>query len=182
MIRTALLTCAGCLGLLAAAGDPATYTQGTVKGLPLNTQGKIEMDGRSLVFHHGPNHLAVPYQNITGVDVDTVGGGAKEPVYKVWKLHKRMAGSPAARRVTVRYASEPNVNKMMVFTMAPEHADHVRRALDPATAKTFDKKSAMGEVKTTYREDWWGDSMWKTTRNASKWPEGRPAGGAGNER
>jgi hypothetical protein len=40
----------------------------------------------------------------------------------------------------------------------------------------------MGEVKNVYREEWWGDSMWKTTRNAAKWPDNRPAGGSGNER
>lgn len=181
MLRTAVLTSVSCLALCAAAGDPATYTQGTVKGLPLNTTGKLEMDGQNLVFHHGSNHLSVPYQNITGIDVDGA-AGAKEPMYKIWKLHKRLGGDSAARRVTVRYAAEPNVNKMMVFTMAPEHADHVRRALDPATAKTFDKKREMGEVKSTYREEWWGDSMWKTTRNAAKWPDNKPAGGTGNER
>jgi hypothetical protein len=170
-----------CLGLSAAGGDPATYTQGTVKGLPLQAQGRIELDGQNLIFHHGSNHLMVPYQNITAVDVDIPGGG-KEPVYKVWKLHRRLGSDSSLRRLTVRFVAEPDVVKMMVFTMAPEHAAHVQRSLQPATAKSFDKKPEMGEVKNVYREEWWGDSMWKTTRNAAKWPDNRPAGGSGNER
>ena len=164
--RVLILTAAAAAIVFGATGDPVAYREGTIQGIPANAGGKLELDGKNVVFHYGNNHLAIPYQNITAVELSGPPEW-KEPAYKFWK--KFPASTDKDRRLTLRFNAEPNVNKMMVFTVSPLVGENIRRSIDSVTGKSFSDKPAPGTVTTTWREDWWGDRIWKTSRNSGQW-------------
>jgi hypothetical protein len=160
---TFILSC----GLAIAAGDPrtATYISGNIEGVAANTGATIDVSGeKALKLNAGEKALEVPYASIANAEAGevTIVTPESEPLYKVWKLHKRILNRKELQQVKVDFKAASGENRSMTLEVERATADQLLWAIEVHGPKADPSKQA-----------WWGDSIWKTKRNKDQW------GGAG---
>ena len=82
-------------------------------------------------------------------------------MYKVWALPKRLIKSET-RQMTVAFTDGNGQDQTMTIEMSKASADSVLATIERHSAKVANT-------------GWWGDSVWKTTRNQG--PVGRSRNG-----
>jgi hypothetical protein len=167
--------------LLAMAATPlrsaptteAEYVGGTAKGIPLNAIGSLSFDdSKELRFQYGKSVFQLPYASITATDVTSRGhfyhvlGHIPVP-----RLFSR--GGPQI--FSIRYKDASGGNATASFEMAAKAIPATREAL---AARQEPQSGALASAPASGQpEAWWGDHVWKTTRNRSTWPgDTTPAG------
>ena len=148
-----------CLGVSAGSGGgPAVYTVGNIKDLSPGAEGLLILDNKQVTFRSGEVAIAMPYNNIHEAELGAKAmPPAEVPLYKVWQLHKRIRG-------------ERVMHQMLTLTVKDSSGDPQSLTLDmeePAAVETLSEiEIRQGKRKRpTNGDSWWGDNVWKTTRN-----------------
>lgn len=142
----------------ASPGASAVYVIGNIPDLSPGDTGSLRFEGEQFVFKTGKAAIPVPYRIVTELEMGPlVSRTADEPV---WKLHKRLSPKPAFRTLTINFrgeAGEPQTLTLELpeFVAAEAHEtieirSGLRRGGPPSSV-------------------WWGDNMWRTTRNKTDW-------------
>lgn len=178
MTRTA---CFAALGLFACGivfGAPrpetTTYVDGNVAALKPNTGGTLVFsDDSSIVLRTGLAEVAVPYSGIRRAELGATQVHTHDaPAYKVWTLPQRLHKTET-QLLTLEFTSSDNNSQVMTLELAKPVASNVL-----ATIKSHTSPDAKAAAKRQ-KDEWWGDSYWKTTRNVEGWDRAAaPAGGS----
>lgn len=149
----------------ASSPNTALLVSGTVKGIPANSVGSLDVtNSTELRFHYGKSVFALPYQQITNTQV-------VEPDGKhLWKVPVPTLGK-GSRLLTITF-KDGDDSRMLTFKAPAHTVTHLVSAIDdrrespkPASGSASAKASV-----TQAPEVWWGDRYWKTNRNKAKWP------------
>ncbi len=143
---------------------PVTYLEGNIDGFAVNASSKLEFkDSKVMVLRTKGADAVIPYGMVTKTDdvlVPVV--SEKDPLYKVWSIHKRLLIPNPLHAVTVTYTDKAGAEKKVTLEMEKAAAERLEAHVKQASDRNAANAGA-----------WWGDSVWKTQRNKSDW------GGAG---
>jgi len=184
LIGSVALFAAG-LALADSSPQTATYVDGNVAGVAPKTGGTLLFAGdETMNFRTGLTNVAVPYANISHAELGAVVQTShNEPIYKVWALHKRFAAKPQSQYLIVNFANEEGEAKTMTLELsesaAPEVLSLIQTHNDKAVAPGQTQVASAGNSRKSVKPsamkagpepaEWWGDDIWKTTRNSDKW-------------
>jgi hypothetical protein len=192
-----VLACA--TAFAASRAETTTYVDGNLTGVSPNTGGTLVVsDEKTLVFRTGLATVNVPYTAVTrselGATRETSHGGKlglrkkktetqfltvefknDEGEAKTMTLELAQASAPSVLAAIQEHTAKPVVSGVAESRPAPAPvtvAPAVRPAPVVATGKPINDpkdKGAMASPATKPGSDWWGDDIWKTTRNSSTW-------------
>ena len=163
------------------AAQTTTYVDGNVTGVAPKTGGTLLFCRRSdhELPHRSDECQPCPYANISHAELGAVVETShSEPLYKFWAHHKH---TPEDQYLIVNYANEEGEQKSMTLELAQTAAPDVLSIIQSHAPKAVDlaKLQAANSKKPAPKPDvmkagpeasgWWGDDVWKTTRNADKW-------------
>lgn len=142
---------------------PITYLEGNLEGFVANVGGKLEFrDSKAMVLHAKGWEAVIPYAAVSKTSEKEIPVVTeKDPLYKVWSLHKRLLIPTPLHAVTVVY-KDKGAEKTVTLEMEKSSANRVQAQIKQAAERKAANDGA-----------WWGDSVWKTARNKQDW------GGAG---
>ena len=168
MNRTALLLLA--CGLAFGAGRPenSTYVDGNVAALKPNTGGTLVFsDDNAMTFRTGLAEVAIPYKGISKAEPGVTKQHARSdaPLYKVWALPQHFRHTET-QLLTVQFKNDKGEDQTMTLELTKEGAGNVLATIEGHTEAGAAAQAAAAKAKANA---WWGDSFWKTTRNADKW-------------
>ncbi len=176
ILPLAALLAMAALPLRSATSTEAEYVGGTAKGVPLNAIGSLSFeDGKELRFQYGKSVFRLPYASITGTDVASRG-----------RYYHVLGHIPVPRLFThggpqiysIRFKDASGSVGTASFEMAAKAIPATREAL---AARQEPQSGALAAAPGSSPQDaWWGDHVWKTTRNRSTWP-GDPAATTGTK-
>ena len=150
-------------GLLAAADSATvTYIDGNVAELSPNSGATLYLNNPQSMELKTPLHkVQIPYSQISKAELGSVmvHMADPEPLYKVWMLPKRLIKSET-QQMTLAFTDGNGQDQTMTIEMSRAAADGVLATIERHSAKVANT-------------GWWGDSVWKTSRNRDSW------GGAG---
>jgi hypothetical protein len=196
-MRIASILAAGTLacGLALAAGrsESITYVDGNLTGVTRQSSGALAYSGaEAMELKAGLATLAVPYAGISKAGLSAPQQHSSDvPLYKVWALHKHFSKTET-QLLTVDFKDGQGEAKSMTLELGTSAASTILNAIkqhnpsvetttlakaespDPALASRQRSKAEKPEASATpaatpEKEAWWGDSIWKTGRNADKW-------------
>jgi hypothetical protein len=143
------------------AADTAEYVGGTVKSIPMNTTGFLNLDDTKVMkFNYGPAAYKLPYEQITGTEVtkgDTRHVLKRVPVPSFFGRKKET--------LTISYKDAEGVTGKLSFEVSARIASNVQTTI--AELKALPEAAA-----ANLSNEWWGDKYWKTVRNKSTWEAG----------
>lgn len=183
------------LSLTAAFADSrpqtTTYVDGNLNGVSPNSGGTLMFsDEKAMYLHTGLETVAIPYEGIDKAELGAVKETSHDvPFYKVWA---RRHPKTQTQYLIVNFKNEQGEDKTMTLELDTAAASSVLADLETRTGKKFAAETAAAdenkpELKTERpaknpatpapaaaattkpADGWWGDSMWKTSRNADKW-------------
>jgi hypothetical protein len=156
----ALAVLAGGAALASSAPETTIYVDGNLTGVTPHTSGTLLFtDDQAMQFRTLATTVDVPYQGISKAELGATKVHTPDvPMYKVWALHKRFLGKTKTQYLMVHYKNEAGEERNMTLEMSPPSAEEVLSSIESHTGKGKSAKS-----------EWWGDDIWKTTRNADKW-------------
>ncbi|MEO8100143.1 MAG: hypothetical protein ABI811_20755 [Acidobacteriota bacterium] len=146
---------------LAADGpESVTYLEGNLDGLAVHSVATLELShGKAMILRAKEAKVEIPYAGITKVERSTSKvETASEPLYKVWNLRKKLIPPTPVEHVTLHYKGQGSADHSVTLAMQKSSADNVMAAWDTEN-----------ELRSKARGDWWGDGIWKTTRNKDQW-------------
>jgi hypothetical protein len=173
--------------------ETTTYVDGNLAGVSPNSGGTLMFsDDKAMYLHTGLETIAIPYDGISNAELGAVKETSHDvPLYKVWARHRHP--KTATQYLIVNFKNEAGEDKSMTLELATAAASSVLSDLEARTGKKFEPAQTQPPEFKTERaaashspamsakpatvgsaNDWWGDSLWKTSRNADKW--GKPAG------
>jgi hypothetical protein len=163
--------------------ETSTYVDGNVSSLKPNTGGTLVFtDEKSMTFRTGLAEVTVPYSSISRAEL----GATQEHSHEAplpgplklltmpMRLHKT-----ETQLLTLEFKNGLGESQTMTLQLAKPAAATVLSTIEERTAKPADKgdgssdKTAVASSKTPSKDlskdEWWGDSYWKTNRNQSSW-------------
>jgi hypothetical protein len=149
-------------GLAAAATNrEATYVVGNLHDIEAGAEGYLTLESGQLSFRAGKITVEVPYKKLTQVELGpTLTHSVDVPIYRVWELHKRLlAEKPVYQNLTLNFSDEDGNEQLMTLEL-----------LENAAVQTYDAVLIKtGRKPKRPKQDWWGDSVWRTTRTGTEW-------------
>ena len=146
------------------SSDTATYVGGSVKSIPLNLTGTLDVsDKGDLRFDYGMATYHLPCSQITSTAIsqdETRHILHKIPVPSLFPERKKQT-------LTVNYKDAAGANGTLNFELTAAQASAlldiiaIKKAIPQATANS-----------NQHSDDWWGDKYWKTNRNLTGWESG----------
>jgi hypothetical protein len=105
--------------------------------------------------------IQIPYAQISKAELGVIVPHTPdpEPLYKVWALPKRLVKTET-QQMKVAFTDENGRDQTMTLEMPKTSVDGVLGTIERYSPKVANTS-------------WWGDGVWKTTRNRDTW------GGAG---
>jgi hypothetical protein len=158
---TAALSVLFCGPAPAATTREATYVVGNLEGVEAGAEGVLSVDNGKLVFRSGKTTVEVPYKNLTLAELGpTLTHSVDVPLYRVWQLHKRfLAEKPTYQNLTFTFRDDDGKEQAMTLEL-----------LEPAALQAYDTiQIRTGRKPKHPKEDWWGDSYWRTNRTNPDW-------------
>jgi hypothetical protein len=149
--------------IVRGASDTATYVGGSVKSIPLNLIGALDVSERGeLRFEYGTGTYKLPCNQITSTALSQ--DEARRILHRV-KV-PNLAPGKKKETLTVNYKDAAGVNGTLNFELTANQAS--------ALLETLAIRKATPETSSSSRniDDWWGDKYWKTNRNRSEWEGG----------
>jgi hypothetical protein len=148
------------------ASDTAEYTGGTVKSIPMNSIGFINLDDTKFMkFNYGQAVYKLPYEQITGTEV------TKGETRHVLKRFPLPSFGKTKETLTISYKDAAGVTGKLSFEVTSRLAATVQDTI------TTQKALPLAEA-TIDPNEWWGDKYWKTNRNKSAWETSTAAASA----
>jgi len=148
--------------IVRGATDTATYVGGSVKSIPLNLNGTLDVSERGeLRFDYGTGAYKMPCTQITSTAITQ-----DEPRHIFHRIPvPSLAPGRKKQTLTINYKDAAGVNGTLNFELTASQASAV---LETIAIKKATPETAIFQNGT----DWWGDKYWKTTRNRSDWEGG----------
>ncbi len=175
--------------------ETTTYIDGNLTGVAPNTGATLMFsDDNAMYLHTGLETVAIPYSGISNAELGAVKETSHDvPFYKVW-AHRH--AKTQTQYLIVNFKNEAGEDKSMTLELATAAASSVLSDLETRTGKKFEpQQTASDEKKPEFKteapaaskkpapaakpaaatsaakpaDEWWGDSIWKTSRNADKW-------------
>jgi hypothetical protein len=155
--------------IYAASPSTALLVSGTVKGIPANSIGSLDVtNSAELRFRYGKSVFALPYQQITNTQV-------VEPDGKhLWKVPVPTLGK-GSRLLTITF-KDGDDTRMLTFKAPSYTVAHLASTIDDRRQSPKSSAESAKASVTQTPEVWWGDRYWRTNRNKAKWPEGETQG------
>jgi hypothetical protein len=168
---TTVLACGAAVA--AHKQESVTYVSGNLTGVLPNSGGSLLLSGDSaLELKTGLSSVAIPYSGITKAELGAVREHSdSEPLYKVWAIHKRFSKSET-QLLKVDFMDSEGEEKTLTVELDKSAAAGVVEAIqehNPSVASNV--KSRVAASHNAKPDAWWGDSYWKTSRNADQWPK-----------
>ena len=143
------------------ASDTAEYVGGTVKSIPMNSTGFLNLDdAKVLKFQYGQAVYKLPYDQITGTEItksDTRHVLKMVPVPSLFGRKKET--------LTISYKDAAGASEKLSFELTARLAVSVQN--------TIAEQKAIPQTETANESnEWWGDKYWKTNRNKVAWEAG----------
>jgi hypothetical protein len=185
MIKTALLTSLAACLCIAVSGAPrpetSTYVDGNVSSLKPHTGGTLVFtDNNSMTFRTGLADVAVPYANILHAELGATQTHHHDlPLPGVLAVVNRLHKTDT-QLLTVEFKSGLGENQTMTLELAKPAASSVLATIQEHAPKSIVASAKTPADKAAAKEDWWGDSYWKTTRNQDSWNTKEAANAATN--
>jgi hypothetical protein len=142
-----------------AGSSTVEYTGGTVKSIPANSVGSLNLDdAKEMKFVYGQSAYNLPYEQITSTDI------AKGEGHHLFRKIPVPSLRPGNRKetLTVSYKDAAGATGTLNFVLTASQASEVSETIAA-------KKAAPQSETATQSSDWWGDRYWKTTRNQATW-------------
>ena len=140
------------------AADTAEYVGGTVKSIPMNSIGFLNVDDtKVLKFNYGPTAYKLPYEQITGTEV------TKSESRHVLKKFPVPNFGHKKETLTISYKDAAGVTGKLNFEVSARQAASVQTTIAEVKALP-DAATAANDSK-----EWWGDKYWKTNANKATW-------------
>lgn len=144
----------------AASDNNVQYVGGTVKSIPVNSNGKFSFeDAKEFRFTYNGSVFKLPYDQITGTDIE------KAEVRRV--LHVFPAMSPIAshrkQTLVINYTDAGGTPGTLNFELISYRAIEAQETL-AAKRSPITPAAAIAAS-----NEWWGDKYWKTKRNQATW-------------
>jgi hypothetical protein len=148
------------------ASDSVEYVGGTVKSIPLNSVGILDLDDtKVLKYNYGSSIYKLPYAQITGTEIakgETRHVLKKVPIPSMFGWKKET--------LTISYKDAAGVTGKLSFELSGRQATSVQNTI--AEQKALPEADAQAAADAS---EWWGDRYWKTLRNKSNWDTGAAA-------
>jgi hypothetical protein len=148
------------------SSDTATYVGGSVKSIPLNLIGTLDVSERGdLRFDYGTGTYKLPCTQITSTAT------TQDEARRILHRFKVPSIAPGRKKetLTVNYKDAAGVNGTLNFELTAAQASALLETI--AIKKAAPDTAAFGKND----EDWWGDKYWKTNRNRNEWEGGANA-------
>jgi hypothetical protein len=161
-MRTFLLLSLACgLAFAGTGGGPASYVVGNLDQLSPGVEGTLVLEDSQAVFRSGKAVLSIPYADIGNVALGTKSAPPSDiPLYKVWELHKRfLVEHPMHQMLVFEFTAKDGTRQNMTLEMEESAAAETLNEIEIRQGKRTPPRRA------TNADSWWGDSLWKTTRN-----------------
>jgi hypothetical protein len=145
------------------ASDTATYVGGSVKSIPVNLIGTLDVTERGeLRFEYGAASYRLPCTQITSTSVTQ-----DEQRHLFHKIPvPTVAPNKKKQTLTVNYKDALGVSGTLNFELTAGQASALLEAI--AVKKSM-PETLNGSQSSN---DWWGDKYWKTLRNRTEWEGG----------
>lgn len=143
--------------VLHAASDTVQYVGGTVKSIPVNSAGSFNFnDAKELSFHYNGSVYRLPYDQITGTEIE------KADVQHVMRVipAESLIFTHRKRTLVINYKDSSGATGTLNFELAAFRAADAQEAI---AAKKVPPPAGVVE------SAWWGDKIWKTPRNKAAW-------------
>lgn len=154
----------------AGSGSPnpneAQYVYGTVKTIPSNTVGALDLtDPGELQFQYGDLKYRLPYRQIKSFRLY----GAKSAPRTIahLPLPKLPAFHPHEQMLDVSFFEKEGSVGTVSFRLTGKNLVAAEWMLSERIRE--DKEAAQSAGRTKLTDPWWGDKYWKTTRNRPGW-------------
>ena len=122
-----IFTLAAGLALASDNSKPVTYLEGNLEGFTANASSTLEFrDSKAMVLHTKGADAVIPYSVVTKTserEVPVV--TEKDPLYKVWAIHKRLLIPTPLHAVTVHYKDKTGAEKSITLEMEKSAATRV---------------------------------------------------------
>ncbi len=157
LLISALLFAAVPPAAVRGASAPVQYVGGTVKSIPVNSGGTFNFeDAKDFRFIYNGSEYKLPYDQITSTSIE------KADIRRVWHVFPAM--SPIANHrmqtLVVNYTDATGATGTLNFELMEYRAVDAQETI---AAKRSPVAAAPAETA------WWGDKLWKTTRNQAVW-------------
>ncbi len=143
------------------ATDTAEYVGGTVKSIPMNSTGFLDLDdAKVLKFNYGKSVYKLPYEEITGTEItkgETRHVLKKVPVPSLFGRKKET--------LTISYKDPAGASGTLTFELTARLASSIQDTI--AEQKAMPQAAAAAAANQS--DEWWGDRYWKTNRNKATW-------------
>jgi hypothetical protein len=196
-MRIVSIIAAGTLacGLAMAAGraENITYVDGNLFGIKPQSSGALVYASPDVLrLTYGAATFPVPYAGISKAGLSAPQQRSSDvALYKIWELHKHFV-KIETQFLTIDFKDAQGESRNMTLELGKSAASTVLNAiklhnpsvevttLDSATLAAIirdsshehsnaEPTSAGTPAATPAKEGWWGDSYWKTGRNAERW-------------
>ena len=153
----------------AANRSDAEYLGGTVKTIPSNTVGTLDLnDPKDLVFHYGRNFFRLPFEKIRTYEIAHANPARRTlghvPLPRMpWKQDQVL---------NVSFRGIGNETGVLSFKLNGKDVSMAEWALKSRVDDP--KESASNGARSKLPESWWGDRYWHTLRNSALWPSSEP--------
>src|ERR1700735_3376318 len=146
--------------VISAASDSVQYVGGTVKSIPVNSGGTFNFeDAKEFRFTYNGSVYKLPYDRITGTSIE------RADVRRV--LHVFPAMSPIAshrkQTLVINYTDATGATGSLNFELAAYRAEDAQETIAAKRSPISPAAAAAAS------NQWWGDNIWKTTRNKAAW-------------
>jgi hypothetical protein len=160
--------------VLSAAPDSVQYVGGTVKSIPVNSNGTFSFeDAKEFRFNYKGSMYKLPYDEITSTSIE------RADVRRV--LHVFPAVSPVASRrkqtLVINYADAAGATGTLKFELPAYRAMDAQETIAAKRSPITPAAAAAASVAAT--NAWWGDSVWRTKRNQAAWDSQEALGAQG---
>ncbi len=160
----------------------ATYLDGTIKDIPWNTSGKINLtDPSAFHFEYGDMKYSIPAGRIQGYrwEREVIGGFGEQVSQGMNKVGRAILPMfyNDSKFLTVRFRnSDDTATDRIVFAVPRE----LEKAADPLLAAWVRRNlaSPVAAASISEADAWWGNRYWRTNRNRHLWtarPDAQPA-------
>jgi hypothetical protein len=165
----------------------ASYLGGSLVSIPAYANGQLDWSrGNVLQFRCGEQNTTWPYTSIVGLTLE------RPPARPLWKkaaslgvLALPMFSDNGERELTIHYKNENGLAGSVVFGLPVGEAELLVSVLESRTGKQSAVLAMSPERMHTRKEAvrpadnphisadgaWWGDTYWRTPRNADRWPK-----------
>jgi hypothetical protein len=157
LLISALLFAAVPPAAVLGASAPVQYVGGTVKSIPVNSGGTFNFeDAKDFRFTYDGSVYKLPYDQITGTSIE------KADIRRIWHVFPAM--SPIANHrmqtLVINYTDATGATGTLNFELMEYRAVDAQETI---AAKRSPLAASPAEA------EWWGDKLWKTTRNQAVW-------------